>query len=111
MVISLNKGTPIYTPKYHNSYYGDPQEGTCNFGKPPYRGLGFRDVKETYGCQVFSRELMSRTSYVRLLVHADLCGAFKGAGPTSCEKLAKSQVVVEMSCCPVEWAEHMMASL
>ena len=65
-------------------------------------------MEETYRCQVFSRELMSRTFYVRLLVHADLRGPLKRAGPTSCEKLAKSQVVVEMSSCPVEWAEHMM---
>ena len=33
MVVSLNRGTPIWTPKYYNPYYGDPQNGTPNFGK------------------------------------------------------------------------------
>ena len=36
MVVSQNKGTPIWTPKYYSPYYGDPQNGTPNFGKPPY---------------------------------------------------------------------------
>ena len=33
MVVSQNKGTPIWTPI---SYYGDPQNGAHNFGKFPY---------------------------------------------------------------------------
>ena len=39
MVVSQNKGTPIWTPIYHDPYYGDPQKGTPNFGKTP-NGLG-----------------------------------------------------------------------
>ena len=27
MVVSINRETPIYTPKYYNPYYGDPQNG------------------------------------------------------------------------------------
>ena len=38
MVVSLNRG-PQYRP-YYNPYYGDPQKGTPNFGKPPYRDNG-----------------------------------------------------------------------
>ena len=30
MVVSQNKGTPIWTPLYYNPYYGDPQEGIHN---------------------------------------------------------------------------------
>ena len=37
MVVSLNRGTLIYNPKYYSSYYGDPQFATPNFWKPPYR--------------------------------------------------------------------------
>ena len=36
MVVSQNKGTPMETQKYFNPYYWDPQNGTHNFGKPPY---------------------------------------------------------------------------
>ena len=36
MVLSLNGGTLIQTPKYYNPYYGDPQNSTPNFGEPPY---------------------------------------------------------------------------
>ena len=36
MVVSLNRGIPIKTPKYYNPYYRGPQKGTPNFGKPPY---------------------------------------------------------------------------
>ena len=43
MVVSQNKGTPIWTPKYYGPYYRDPQNGTLNFGKPPYRGVGLRN--------------------------------------------------------------------
>ena len=35
MVVSLNRGTPIQTPKYYGPYYWYPQNGTPNFGKPP----------------------------------------------------------------------------
>ena len=36
-VVSQNKGTtPIKTPKYYSPYYGYPQSGTPNFGKPLY---------------------------------------------------------------------------
>ena len=34
LVVSLNRGTLIYTPKYDHPYYKDPQRGTPNFGKP-----------------------------------------------------------------------------
>ena len=34
IVTSLNRGTP--TPKCYSPYFGDPQNGTLNFGKPPY---------------------------------------------------------------------------
>ena len=44
MVISLNRGTPIWTPKYYSPYYWDPQKGTPNFGKPPYPLAGHLDV-------------------------------------------------------------------
>ena len=36
MVVSQKKGTPIQTPIYYGPYYGDPQNGTPNFRKPPY---------------------------------------------------------------------------
>ena len=36
MAVSLNRGTPIWTPKYYSPYYWDPQKGTPNIGKPPY---------------------------------------------------------------------------
>ena len=62
-------------------------------------------------CEVISGELMSRTFYVRVLVHAALCGPLGRACPDSCGKLVQSCVVVEMSCCPPEWAERMMALL
>ena len=39
MVVSQNRGTPIWTPKYYNPYYRDPQKGTPNFGKLPYSKL------------------------------------------------------------------------
>ena len=39
MVVSQNRGNPIYTPKYYNPYSWDPQNGTPNFGKPPYQLL------------------------------------------------------------------------
>ena len=32
MVVSVNKGTPIYD----NPHYGDPRKGTGNFGQPPF---------------------------------------------------------------------------
>ena len=35
LVASLNKGTPIWTPKYFNSFYNDPKKGTPNFGILP----------------------------------------------------------------------------
>ena len=62
-------------------------------------------------CEVISGELMPRTFYVRVLVHADLCGPLWRACPDSRGKLVQSCVVVEMSCCPPEWAERMMALL
>ena len=34
MVVSINRETPIYTPKYYNPYNGDPPNGTPNFRKP-----------------------------------------------------------------------------
>ena len=37
MVLSHNRGTPIWIPKYYNPYYGDPQKGTPNVGKPSDR--------------------------------------------------------------------------
>ena len=38
MVVSQNKGSPIWTPIYYSPYYGDTQNGTPNFRKPPYLG-------------------------------------------------------------------------
>ena len=35
MVVSLNRGTPIKTPKYYNPSDWDIQNGTPNFGKAP----------------------------------------------------------------------------
>ena len=36
MVVSQDKGTPTWSPKYCNPYYRDPQEGTQNWvGNPP----------------------------------------------------------------------------
>ena len=32
MVLSLNKGTPVSTPKSYDPYYGDPQKGIPHFG-------------------------------------------------------------------------------
>ena len=40
MVVYLNKGTPISTPIYYSPYFGDPQQGAPNFGKPPNKVLG-----------------------------------------------------------------------
>ena len=37
MVVSQNKGTPIYTQIYYSPYYRDPQKGTPNLGKPSNR--------------------------------------------------------------------------
>ena len=34
LVVSLNKGTPIWTPDYYHPCYEDPQNGTPNFGNP-----------------------------------------------------------------------------
>ena len=44
VVVSPNNGTPIY----YGPYYGDPQKGTPNFGKPPGRtsGTGRQAVRE-----------------------------------------------------------------
>ena len=54
MVVSQNKGTP--TPKYYSPYYGNPQNGTPNFGKPPNAihvvRLGFFAWTEVQGEQV-----------------------------------------------------------
>ena len=43
MVVSQNKGAPIWTPKYSNPYYMDPpppkkKKKSSNFGKPTYQG-------------------------------------------------------------------------
>ena len=38
MVVSPNRGTRIQTPKYYSPCYGDPQNGTLNYGKPPILG-------------------------------------------------------------------------
>ena len=35
MVVPLNTGTPIWTPKYHNPYYR--KHGTSDFGKPAHQ--------------------------------------------------------------------------
>ena len=35
VVVSQNKGTPIYAPIYYSPYCRDPQNGTPNFEKPP----------------------------------------------------------------------------
>ena len=35
MVVSLNRETPIQTPKYYRPYDWDPQKGTPNFEKLP----------------------------------------------------------------------------
>ena len=34
MVVSLNRGTPIWTPKYCNPYHGDPQKCALILGNP-----------------------------------------------------------------------------
>ena len=36
LVVSQNEGTQIYTPKYYSPHYGEPQNVTPNFGKPPF---------------------------------------------------------------------------
>ena len=33
VVVSQNRGTPIKTPIYYSPYYGDPENGTPDFGK------------------------------------------------------------------------------
>ena len=71
----------------------------------------FGEVSLQFLCEVISSELMSRTFYVRVLAHADLCGPLRRACPDSCGKLVQSCVFLEMSCCPPEWAERMMALL
>ncbi len=55
MVVSQNQGTPIWTPKYYSPYYWDPQNGTLNFGKPPYNPRYITPFKE------FRRELAWNT--------------------------------------------------
>ena len=35
MAVSLNRGTPISSPKYFSPYSRDSQKGTSNFGNPP----------------------------------------------------------------------------
>ena len=44
LAVSQNKGTPIWTPIYYNPYYRDPQKGTPNFGKPPFRDVAIAYV-------------------------------------------------------------------
>ena len=34
MVVSFNRGTPIWTPKCYGPYYWDSQKGTLIRGKP-----------------------------------------------------------------------------
>ena len=46
MVVSINRGTPIWTPKFYNPYYGDLQKGTPNFRKNPDRGRALGLVRE-----------------------------------------------------------------
>ena len=43
MVVSQNRGTPIWTPNTIVLIMGTPKKGTPNFGKPPYepRGGGY----------------------------------------------------------------------
>ena len=36
MVVSLNRGTPMWSPKYYSPYYMEPQKGTPNLGKLPH---------------------------------------------------------------------------
>ena len=42
MVVSLNKGTQMQTPKYNNPSYGDPQNGGPDLGFRAHVGLRFR---------------------------------------------------------------------
>ena len=57
MVVSQNRGTPIYTLIYYNPEYGDPQKGTPNFGKPltwkPKKGPIKRKVPSKRGYMGF----------------------------------------------------------
>ena len=45
--------------------------------------------------------IMSRTFYVRVLVHVDLCERLREACPSSSAQLAKHHVVGVLSCCLV----------
>ena len=42
MVVSQNRGTPIWTQIYYSPYLWDPQNGTPNSGKPLNVGFGIR---------------------------------------------------------------------
>ena len=46
MAISLNRGNPILTPKYHRPYYRDAQSGTPSFGKLPFLFSATYDTAE-----------------------------------------------------------------
>ena len=46
LVVSLDRGTPIQTPKYYSAHYSDPQNRTPNFGKPQKSSTStLRDLK------------------------------------------------------------------
>ena len=44
LVVSLYRGTPIYTLIYYSHHYGEPQNGTPDFGKPPFQYVDSEDL-------------------------------------------------------------------
>ena len=60
MVVSQNRGTPIWTLIYYNPYYGDPQKGTPNFGKLPYTVLQTAQLPSNRRCK--SREGLAKST-------------------------------------------------
>ena len=95
----------------HMANLGVPQiRGTLLGG--PYSNKDRSIFGSMFGSPSLGKQpICSRTFYVRVLVHADLCGPLRRACPDSCSKLVQSCVVVEMSCCPPERAERMMSLL
>ena len=64
VVVSQNRGTPIWTPKCYSPYYGTPQKGTLNFGNPPYRddsGDPFPQSDYSFLQQVQAKQLSRET--------------------------------------------------
>ena len=80
MVVSQNKATSIWTPIYYSPYYGDPQNATPNFGKPPY-------LTETSSLRLLAAPLVMRPD--RPGIAQPTIGGEGCPGQALCEQLSK----------------------